>query len=165
MPELWNDPISNPQAGMFSNFLTGTNNMMNNNGEMIAIALDKLGQGVAKNPAGGIGTLLGQGSLANKARIEQKNDQGNFMDKLISNLGGMTAPGMPGVNTIKTTTDADGNPEHTINFNPKSGSALGTTSTPTTIPQSTVGVQPITTPQPTVAPQTAINSLLGVYPF
>ena len=126
MPEIWNDPLSNPQGGMFDNMFGNFSDWMNKNPEQFAIIADKIGQGLSKdNPLAGIGTMMGQSSLANKASEQQRNDRNSFMDKIVSSLGGLTPQGMTGVNNVKTTLDKDGTPETSISFNPPAKSGLG----------------------------------------
>jgi len=169
MAENWNDVTSNPASGgMFSNILQGLSSGISNNPEQFAIIADAIGRNVApKNPFAGIGTLMGQSSLADKARTEQQGGQKSFLEGLISNLGGMTPEGMKGVSGYKVVPGKDGLPDtHQLTFN-TTGSSLQApiAPVPQTVQTPQVDVQPITNPQPTTPPQTAINSLLGVYPF
>jgi hypothetical protein len=86
--------------------------------ELLAIAADKLGQGFdPKNPFAGIGTQIAQSAIADRVRQEDKKKQQNMVEMVLKAMGGFTDKGMPGANSMTTTLDADGNPEHTIKFN------------------------------------------------
>lgn len=74
-----------PVGGTDTNMLSG----LLDNPELLAIVLDKIGQGFApKNPFAGVGTLLGQTSLADKARNQTL---------------GLTPPGQAGPTSVTTT--------------------------------------------------------------
>lgn len=141
--------------GMFDQIGSG----IENNPEQFAILMDKLGQGIAPgNAMAGLGTSFGQSSLMNKAKKEQDADKKGFMDRIMSQLGGLTPQGMAGVNNIKTTLDKDGVPETSISFNPPAKSGLGSLSG--MVQQQQQQPQP---QQPQQRQQ--INSMFGVSPF
>lgn len=75
--------------------------------EMLAIGLDKLGQSLDPNAFGaGVGTFMGQSSLASKARQEGKAEQQDWRSLIAQMMTGkmpVTAAGQPGISgaTIK----------------------------------------------------------------
>ena len=80
MPEL-NMPEQNWMGKMKDMFA---------NPEFLAIALDMAGQSIGgpTTPFGGVGTAMGQSSLANKARIEQQAQMQQFREMLAQAFGG-----------------------------------------------------------------------------
>jgi len=68
---------------------------MMENPEALAIGLDMAGQSIGgpTTPFGGVGTALGQSSLANKARIEQQAQMQQFREMLAQAFGGGTSTG------------------------------------------------------------------------
>jgi hypothetical protein len=134
-------------GGMFDGFT----NFINQKPEQFAILLDSMGKGLApKNPMAGIGTMMGQSSLANQAYQKQQADKDTYMKALIKAAGGMTPAGETGVTSMTHGINKDGIPELTMKLNPAGGtSALGTLA-PTQQPQQ---------------PQQQLNTMFGVPNF
>lgn len=104
----------------------GVGNWLQENPEVFSIALDKIGQGFApNNPFAGVGTFLGQSSLADKARQKTEEQNQMLMGALIKAMGGsmptktaetpaapgsnLTAAHLPGPTKEAYSTDAQGN--------------------------------------------------------
>ena len=101
------------------------------NPEMLAIGLDMAGQSIGgpTTPFGGVGTALGQSSLANKARGEQLDDLEEWQKLIMALITGdrsMTPAGSPGdISSVslspaeqgKTNLDFSITPEEKLNEN------------------------------------------------
>lgn len=67
--------------------------------EMWGIVLDMVGRNLAPNNAfAGVGTMLGQGSLAQKKATQLKQDDQSFWNQIISALSGKGQPGPTSLN-------------------------------------------------------------------
>jgi len=86
-------------------FLAGLGDIISQNPEKFAIMADMFGKGLAPdNPMAGIGTAMGQSSLANKALAEDKDRQ----SEIIKAIMGITAPGKPGATSVTVKAGKEG---------------------------------------------------------
>lgn len=84
--------------GGFNAAFKGIGDWLSDNPEQFAITADMIGKGFDKNNAfAGIGTALGQSSIADKASKEQQVKQEQFQQALIKALGGGAATVKPEV--------------------------------------------------------------------
>lgn len=136
---------------------------VNNNAlELLAMAADKLGSGIdPKNPAAGFATAIAQSRIANRAKQQEGQQQKNMIEAVLKALGGFTDKGMPGATSLTTTTDADGNPEHTIKFNTEGFINAGINPLSTPIQQAA----PVTTEQKQNVFSQTPRSNLNLFPF
>jgi hypothetical protein len=104
----------NKPVGMFGSSMTP---------EMFAIILDSIGKGMdPKNPMAGIGTMLGQTSMASQERNKQGAKDDAWKQALLTALSkGYTPPDSPGINSTKTSTNKDGVLNTVVDINPGGG--------------------------------------------
>ena len=100
---------------LFGDLVSGMKGFIENKPEQFAIMADTLGQGFdPNNPFAGIGTMMGQSSLASKQmqqERQERQDWQKFIGSILSGQTPTTAPGEPGVSgaTIKPSKDGGSN--------------------------------------------------------